>query len=122
MAVITGDIKAVHLVSAPVSSRGARKTYEVVANFASTTAGDTVKLVGINAAIEAARKDGKTFTTRASIAGNPGVDAAGASVYASPTITLSTGTLEFALGNASGSAGVHAGSKGVSIYVMGDES
>lgn len=122
MAVVTGTITGVHLVSAPVGSRAARKTYEVVANFASTTAGDSVKLVGINAAIEANRKDGKTFTARAAIAGNPGVDAAGASVYASPTITLDTGTLAFDLGTVTGDPGVHAGSKGVSIYVMGDES
>jgi hypothetical protein len=123
MATITGTITGISLVTAPTSGVGNRKTYLVTANFGVYTgAADIARLVGVPAAIEAATKNGKTFTYRGAVSGGAGVDGAGVAAYASETITNASGTLDVKLVSFTGGELNLASPKGVPILVVGDES
>ncbi len=122
MSVIDGSVKGVSLVLGPSTGPGARKTYLVTANFATVTAGDTGQITGVQDRIQEHVRNGKTLTVRAAMGANPGTNSTGGAVYASPTITNSSGTLSFNLGSTTGVAEAATTPAAVGFLVMCDES
>jgi hypothetical protein len=122
MTTIEGTVTGVQLVSASFGGLGSRKVYHVTASFGAYTAsGDDAAILTLPTVIGNFTKNGKTVTLRGAMPGQPGQTAAGAAVYASPTITVDGASLEFNLGGVTAEANC-AASVGVGIYVAVDES
>lgn len=126
MSTLSGTIAACNLISGP-SGPGARKVYELVANFTQTfTAGDIGQLVSVGTSVSTATKNGRTFTLVATalgpgLAGQPGLDASGTSAYSMGPFTNTAGTLTFGVGSSSTNAAL-VGPFSVRLLVVGDES
>lgn len=122
MSTIAGTITNCHLVQAPFGTGGSRKVYHLTASFGQyTAASDDAAITDVPTAIGNFTKNGKTVTLRSAVGGQPGRAADGASVYASPQITVNGNSLEFNLGGVTAEANC-AASSGVGIIVVVDES
>lgn len=129
MATINGTITGVQLLGTTPSGAGAlSKAFLITADFAAYTgASDDATITGVNTAIAAAERNGKTLTLRSAARFYSGYDTANQAVYVDTAITLSnqttTGDLAFDLANAAGTeltstTGV---STGVPVIVVVDE-
>lgn len=122
MTTIEGTVTGVQLVYASFGGLGTRKTYHLTCDFGAYTASsDDAAVLTVPTVIGNFTKNGKTVTLRSAMAGQPGKTAAGAAVYASPTVTVDGTSLEFNLGGVTAEADC-AASSGVGIFVNIDES
>lgn len=93
MSTITGTINSVHLLSSNIggtmeASFPRRSLYALSCSFATYTgSSDSAQLTGVEAAIAAATKMGRTVYLRDAMGGQPGADANAQAVYASSQIT-----------------------------------
>jgi hypothetical protein len=125
MSVIAATVEDITLVegansSIRDSSTGERKTYRVVLNFGTQTAGDTFAVVTANTKIANFLKNGKTITLRAAGAGQPGLTPGGTAAYVLDA-TISGTTLSGSVGGPTAAAAVASGAL-ASVYVTVDES
>jgi hypothetical protein len=125
MAVVAATIAECVLVEGPAgsiqnSSTGSRKTYRLLLNIGSQTAGDTGAVVTCDDKIEAITKLGKTVTLREAAGGPAGLTPGGTAAYAI-IASVSGTTLAFSVGGPTAAAVVAAGTQ-VPIFVTVDES
>jgi hypothetical protein len=127
MATVQGVIQGIKLVSAnphgaEASGVVCSKTYLVTLSHASSTAGDFGSVSNLQTNIATHTKSGRTFTIRRAMRAHPGVDASGAAVYITGTVTAGTtaGQVDYALGGVTAAAAVGANS-GCALLVSGEE-
>lgn len=123
MSTVAGTVTGVTLLSGPGTGAGSRKVYEVAASFTTYTASsDSAQITGIQDRIEEITKNGKTLTLIGAAAGNPGVNTSGVAVYASATITNTSGTLAFELCSDATTEANTSACSGVKFICVVDES
>lgn len=127
MATVQGTVQGIKLVSAnphgaEASGVVCSKTYLVTLSHASATAGDFGSISNLQTAIGNATGNGRTFTIRKAMRAHPGVDASGAAVYITGTVTAGStaGLVDYALGGVTAAAAVNA-STGCGLLVSGEE-
>ena len=125
MATVTGTINSVSLISGNRSGRGDRKTYELGCSWSAAFTGsaDIVALATVGATIASHTRNGKTNTMRSACGGQPGLTDSDADVYAGPTFTISSDTLQFDLVTSTGAdLNLSSTKEDVQIIVSVDES
>lgn len=121
MSVIAGTIRSIDLLRGPDNQSATRRyVYHVTADFATTTAGDTITVASIATAIATTNsKSGKTLQLREATTGAPGQSDGGTAVYGS-AVTVSSGTIAANIGGPTAVAAV-GGCKGVGFIAVLDE-
>lgn len=125
MATVTPTVVGVHLVAGPNSYETSQfsKCYLLSLTTPLYTSGDTLTITGVPTTIGNFTKNGKTVVVRGAIGHSPGRNTAGAAVFASPTVTNSSGTLTCSLcSTATGTDASTAAAKGIQILVSVYES
>jgi len=119
------------LIATVSSTNYTRKVYHLSVDFpAYTGSSDTMTVTGVNTAIAAATRNGRTLTLRAAVPGQPGQDTTAQAVFAAGTsiqaMAVSNGTTTGDLaGNLTDAAGTELTSttavSGVGIIAVVDE-
>lgn len=121
MSTIAATITDLQLMSAPEGGIGARKTYRLLCNTAtSLTAGDTAAIVSVDVLIKAITKGGQTLTLAQCMGGPPGLTTGGTACYALAA-TVNGASLQFSLGGTTAAAAITAPAT-FSLFVSLDES